>query len=359
MVQKNEYNDFLDIPALADNKSEIFSLLNEGLEKGASDIHLSAGYYPVLRVDNKLLPLVDRPRLTPGYIEKLVHLLLTPEQKETFREQKELDFSYIFKDRAFIRANIFLQKGSVACAIRLIPSEIRSFNELGLPDSVQSFAHRHQGLVLVTGPTGSGKSTTIAAILEEINRTRAAHILTIEDPIEYVFRPRQCIINQREVGRDTKSFKEALRSALREDFDVILIGELRDSESMEAALTIAETGHLVFASVHAGSAATTADRIIDAFPPHYQNQVRTQLANVLLGVIAQRLLPKVHGGRIPATEVMVANTAIISSIKEGKTNQLKSIIETGKSEGMTTFEQSLTELLAQGKVTKETIKALL
>ncbi|MBI2448650.1 PilT/PilU family type 4a pilus ATPase [Candidatus Microgenomates bacterium] len=349
----------MDIPHLTDDKPEIFELLLLGLERKASDLHLSAGHPPILRIDGKLLPVLERPRLTPGYIEKLVGLLLTDDQKKILKEKKELDFSYIFRDQAFLRANAFYQKNSIACIIRLIPSQIRDFESLSLPPSVKKFATYNQGLVLVTGPAGSGKSTTIASIIDEINRTKSEHILTIEDPIEYVFSPKKSVINQREVGRDTNSFSDALKAALREDFNVILIGELRDAESIETALTIAETGHLVFATIHAGSAVATPDRVVNAFPPHYQTQIRSQLSNVLLGVIGQRLVPKIDNGRIPAVEIMMVNQAIANSIKEGKTAQIKSIVETSRSEGMVTFEQSLSALLADKKINEDALRGLI
>lgn len=351
-------SDILDIPHLPEHRAEIFDLLKIALERKASDLHLSAGNHPILRVDGKLFPIFERPRLTPGYIEKLAGLLLTEKQQQTLAENRELDFSYIFNDLAFLRGNVFFQKNTLACVIRIIPANVRTIAELNLPSTLSRFAKETQGLILATGPAGSGKSTTLAAILDEINRTRSEHILTVEDPIEYVFSPRQSIINQREVRRDTHSFKGALISALREDFNVILIGELRDIDSISSALTIAETGHLVFASIHAGSAASTPDRIINAFPPYYQAQIRTQLANVLLGIVAQRLLPRLGGGRTPAVEIMMASGAVKNLIREGKTNQLKSAIETGGEEGMITFEQSIARLLDEGKISEEAVRRI-
>ena len=267
-MENDSTNSFLDIPQLPDNKSEILVLIEAALERGASDLILSAGSNPALRVDGKLMPIFEKPKLTAGYIEKLVGLLITSEQREELLKNKELDVSYIFKDKAFLRINVFFQRSSISAVIRVIPAGIRSFEELNLPDTLKEFTQVQHGLVLVTGPAGSGKSTTIAAILEEINRIRPDHILTIEDPIEYVFKPKQCIIDQRELGRDTLSFKNALRSALREDPDVLLIGEMRDYETIAAALTVAETGHLVFATLHTNSAAQSIDRIVDVFPDH-------------------------------------------------------------------------------------------
>lgn len=349
MAEENEIQ-FDDIPVLNSNKSEIFSLIDFAINQGASDMILSSGCHPSIRVDGNLVPVLEKPKLTSGYIEKLVSMLLNEDQKEDLEEKKELDFSYIFKDQAFLRINAFYQKNTLACVVRIIPSQIRSFEELNLPASFSEFAKPTQGLILVAGPSGSGKSTTIAAILEEINRTRKGHILTIEDPIEYVFKSKQSIINQRELKRDTLSVRRALKSALREDFDVLFIGELRDNEDIEAALDIAETGHLVFATIHSGNAYTVPDRIVGVFPEHQQNQVKNQLANVLLGVIAQRLLPKPDGGRVPALEILMANGAIRNLIREGKTSQIKSIMEVSRGEGMLTFDQSIEELKKEKKI---------
>jgi twitching motility protein PilT len=351
-------NDFMDIPQLPDNKSEIFVLVKTALDRGASDLILSVGSNPTLRIDGKLAPIFEKPKLTAGYIEKLLDLIIAPEQKKIFLQNRELDFSYIFKDEAFLRVNAFFQKGSMSCVIRIIQGNIKSFGELNLPESLKKFTEEMHGLVLVTGPTGSGKSTTIAAILEEINKNRTDHILTIEDPIEYVFKPKQCVVNQRELGRDTLNFKNALRAALREDFDVIFIGELRDMESIEAALDIAETGHLVLATIHSSSAASAPDRVVSAFPPYYQTEIRNQLSNVLIGIVAQRLIPKIDGGRIPAMEIMMVNQAAKNIIKSGKTDQLKTIIETGANEGMISFEQSLSGLIESGKISPESVRKL-
>ncbi len=361
MTEKDKKNskteeDLLGIPKLGDRKSEIFSLIKIALDKGASDIHISAGNHPVLRIDGKLIPVFERPKITPGYSEKLIGFLLTKEQKEKLEKDKELDFSYVYKDLAFLRVNVFFQKNSMACVIRLIPSKIRTLEELNLPSTLKGFTKASSGLVLLSGPTGSGKSSTIAALLEEINRTRTEHIITVEDPIEYVFKPKQSIINQREVRSDTLSFKSALLSALREDFNVLLVGELRDVDSIEAAITIAETGHLVFATVHASIAEDVPDRIIGVFPPFYQPQVRMLLSNVLLGIVAQKLVPKLDGGRVPAIEVMLATRAVKNLIREGKTDQLSSVIETSSEEGMVTFKKSIENLIEEGKVSGDILK---
>ena len=342
--------DYLNLPEINKGKSEIYSLIEIAISYDASDLILSAGSMPNLRVDGKLLPVFEKPRLTHGYIEKLVFMLIGEEQKKTLKEKKELDCSYVFKDKAFLRLNVFYQKGTIACVIRLIPGEVKNFEELNLPLVIRKFTQDPHGLVLVTGPSGSGKSTTIASILEEINRTSQKHILTIEDPIEYIFKPKQCIINQRELARDTLSYSNALKSALREDFDVVFIGELRDQESIEAALNIAESGHLVFSTIHSQDAVSVPERLVNFFPIDSQNSIRNQLAGVLLGVVAQRLIPRIEGGRIPVVETLFTNQAVRNLIKENKSNQLKNIIQTGASEGMMTFEKSLEELIAQGKI---------
>lgn len=345
------------VPTIMHDKDEIFSLIQLAVSQHASDLHLSMGLPPHVRINGKLTPIAGHPALTAGYLEKLIMMLLTPEQKERLKEKRELDFSYIYKDQAFLRCSAFYQKNTLSCVMRIISPRIKSWRELGLPESVAKLFTYKSGLILVVGPTGSGKSTTLAAMIEEINRVSSNHIITVEDPIEYVFTPKMSLINQREVGSDTLSYQNALKSALREDFDVIMIGELRDLESIEAAMQIAEAGHLVFATVHAGDAASTPDRIVNVFPPYYQQQVRTQLSSVLIGVVAQRLIPRTDGsGRIPVVELMLANQAVRTMIREGKGNQLKSIIETGRSEGMVTFEQSLAEMVKAGMIQESTIR---
>lgn len=345
--------DFINIPEFHKSKSEIYSLIDIALSFGASDLILSAGSIPTLRVDGKLLPIFEKPRLTPGYIEKLVGMIIPENKKKILEEKKELDFSYVFSNKAFLRINVFYQKGTLACVLRIVPSIIKNLEELNLSPVIKNFAYENRGLVLIAGPSGSGKSTTIASILEEINRTRSLHILTIEDPIEYVFKPKQSIINQRELGDDTLSYTDALKSSFREDFDVVFIGELRDVESMEAALDIAESGHLVFSTIHAGDASGVPDRFINSFPVGSQNTVRHQLASVLLGVVVQRLIPQIEGGRIPVVEIMFNNSAVSNIIREGKTHQLKNIIQTSSDEGMVTFEKSLNELIEKNKISTE------
>ncbi|MCA1710632.1 MAG: type IV pilus twitching motility protein PilT [Actinobacteria bacterium] len=286
-------------------------------------------------------------------MEKLIRSVLTPEQAATFDREHELDFSFTWDENARFRANAFLQRGSMALALRVIPYEIPTFAQLGLPAVVNSFVNAPQGLVLVTGPTGSGKSTTLASMIDYINQSRACHILTIEDPIEYVHRHKRSAVNQREVGEDTDSFPRALRAALREDPDVLLVGEMRDLETIQIALTIAETGHLVFATLHTNDTAQAVDRIVDVFPGDRQDQIRLQLSNSLSGILHQRLLPRVGGGRVAAFEVLVANTPVRNLIREGKSRQLRNSITTGQKEGMQTLEASLTSLVKQGLVTYE------
>lgn len=330
--------------------AQMKQLLDTAIEKGASDLHVTVGVAPTLRIDGKLLPLTDAGVVTPEVSERLLMSIMTSEQVERLHQRRELDFSFGYQKTRF-RTNAFYQKGNLSAALRLIPVLVKSMEQLGVPPILERFTEPSQGFVIITGPTGHGKSTTLAALIENINQKRPEHIITIEDPIEYVFEHQKSIIVQREVGADTNSFSRALRSALREDPNVILVGEMRDLETIEAALTLAETGHLVFTTLHTNSAAQTADRIIDVFPPHQQQQVRMQLANVLLGVVSQRLLPRVQGGRVLATEIMVANSAVRNTIREGKTHQLPNIIQTSASEGMIALDKVLAELVSRGEIT--------
>lgn len=329
---------------------ELARLLDQTIASKASDLHIVVGINPTLRIDGTLAPLADEPVLDPKQAEAYVLGLLDEQMREDFVQRKELDFSFGFKEYRF-RANAFFQSGTLALALRLIPLEIRSFDQLGLPPVLERFSASGQGLVIITGPTGHGKSTTLAAMINAINEARRGRIITIEDPIEYVFKHKKSIVTQRELGQDTNSFARALRASLREDPDVVLIGEMRDLETVEAALTIAETGHLVFTTLHTNSAAQTADRIIDIFPPHQQQQVRAQLASVLLGVVSQRLIPKVGGGRVAAAELMIANSAVRNTIREGKTHQLPNIIQTSAAEGMISLDKVLAELVSKGEIT--------
>lgn len=330
---------------------EVNKLLMLVLERGASDLHLVAGKPPAIRVDSKLIELKDYEVLSGSAIATMLDVLFDSEEKrKAFKDEKELDFSFSFKDNLRFRVNAYHQKGYPAVAMRLIPNKIRTIEQLLLPASIKNFIEYAQGLVLVVGPTGHGKSTTLAALIDLVNHTRADHIVTIEDPIEYVYIQDKSFINQREVGADTKSFGRALRSVLREDADVVLVGEMRDLESIATTITIAETGHLVFATLHTNNAAQTVDRIIDVFPAYQQNQIRAQLSSILVGVVSQRLLPKVGGGRVPAVEIMVTNNAVANVIREGKTYELPNIIHTSAASGMVGLDKSLADLVRANTV---------
>lgn len=332
------------------------SLLETTIRRNASDLHLLVGTYPTLRIDGRLVPLKDLPILTEQTAEKLIFAMLTEEQKTSFEKEKELDISVALEDEGRFRVNVFYQRGSIGSALRLIPSNIKSLSELGLPAICEKFTEHSQGFVLVTGPTGHGKSTTLASMIEKINQEKPVHIVTIEDPIEYVHESKRAIIDQRELHMDTHSWAKALRSALREDPDVVLVGEMRDLETIAAAITTAETGHLVFATLHTNNSAQTVDRIIDVFPSRQQPQIRMQLAGSLLGVISQRLLPRIGGGRIPATEALIVNAAVRNAIREGKTHQINNIIEVSAAEGMISMDKSLATLVKKGEVTSEDAK---
>lgn len=326
------------------------NLLQQTIDLKASDLHLVAGVPPTVRIDGELRSIQDSGILTPEIIQDALKILLTNEQFERLSVNKELDFSISFNEKARFRVNAYTQKGSFAVAFRRIPLEVPSLESLRLPKITNSFTNLRQGLVLVTGPTGHGKSTTLAAIIDEINKTRASHIVTIEDPIEFVFKPVKSIISQREMRSDTHSWQVALRSVLREDPDVVLIGEMRDFETISAAMTIAETGHLVFGTLHTNSAAQTIDRIVDVFPEDQQNQMRLQLSSVLEAVFSQRLIAASGGGRVVAHEVMLATNAVKTSIREGKTHQIDSIIQTSLEIGMSTLENSLANLIKTNQI---------
>ncbi len=329
----------------------LYDLLKAMIEKGASDLHITTGSPPRLRIDGKLIP-IDHPVLEGAETKALCYSVLTDAQKHKFEEQNELDFSFGLKGLARFRGNLFVQRGVVAGAFRLIPFQIKSFIELGLPPIVAEVAKKPKGLVLVTGPTGSGKSTTLATMVDKINSERSCHIMTIEDPIEYLHSHKKSLINQREVTSDTQSFKNALRHILRQDPDVVLIGEMRDLETIEAALTVAETGHLTFATLHTNSAVQSLNRIIDVFPSHQQEQVRVQLSFVLEGVLAQQLIPRKGGqGRVLAVEVLIPNPAVRNLIREDKIHQIYSVMQTGQAQsGMYTMNQALVELFSKGLI---------
>ena len=326
-------------------------LLEEIVRKNASDLHLQVGLPPMMRLDGVLAPFPGYNPLNSEEVERLVFAILDDDQQKILIKDKEIDFSFAFGDLGRFRVNAFHERGNLAASLRLIPNQIKTITELGMPPVIQSFADFPRGLVLVTGPTGSGKSTTLAALIDKINSEKAQHIITIEDPIEFTHKSKRSAIVQREVHYDTYSFSAALRRSLRQDPDVVLIGEMRDLETISAAITIAETGHLVFATLHTNSAAQSIDRMIDVFPPHQQPQVRSQLANILQGICAQRLVPAIGGGRVVAAEVMIANPAIRNIIREGKTHQLDTVIQTGSDQGMQTMDRTLVKLVQSGVVT--------
>ncbi len=331
----------------------LHQLLKAMLDQGATDLHITTGSPPQLRLDGKLVPL-KTPALGPVETKQLCYSILSDKQKHAFEEALELDLSFGVKGLARFRANVYLQKGAVAGAFRLIPYRIPVFDELGLPVVIKDLARKPRGLILVTGPTGSGKSTTLASMVNMINLERREHIMTIEDPIEYLHSHQKCLVNQREIGPDTESFPRALKSILRQDPDVVLIGEMRDLETIEAALTIAETGHLTFATLHTNSAVQSINRIIDVFPPHQQSQIRAQLSFVLEGILCQSLLPKVGGGRALAIEVMVPNDAIRNLIRDDKLHQIYSQMQIGQgTHGMQTFNQSLSDLVQRGTISRD------
>jgi len=331
----------------------IDELLEIVVENNASDLHIAVGLPPVLRIDGELKVTRYEP-FTPPVAQRMIYDILTDEQIQRYETELELDCSYAMRKIARFRVNVFRDRGNVAAALRLIPTKIPTIQELGLPPIVEELARRPRGLLLVTGPTGSGKSTTLAAIVNQINMERAEHIITIEDPIEYLHTHRKSVINQRELGEDTHSFREALRRVLREDPDVILVGEMRDLETIALAITCAETGHLVMATLHTNNAAESVDRMIDVFPPEQQEQIRIQVSNNLLAILSQQLLPRAgQPGRVAAVEVMVANSAIRNLIRENKAHQMHSIIQTGASVGMQSMDQALRDLYKQGLITYE------
>lgn len=338
------------------NMPKIETLLEECIRRHASDLHIQFGLPPILRVDGALIPIAGFPVLTELALKKIIFTTLDEEQQKIFLKDKEFDYSFTFGDIARFRVNAFHERGKMAAAFRLIPNRIPSINDLGMPLIIETFANFPRGLVLVTGPTGSGKSTTLAALIDKINREKAVHILTIEDPIEFTHKSQRSVVVQREVHYDTYSFSIALRSALREDPDVVLIGELRDLETIASAITIAETGHLVFATLHTNSASQSIDRIIDVFPAHQQPQVKSQLSNILMAICAQRLVPAVGGGRVAAAEILIANSAVRALIRDGKTYQLDTAIQTGADQGMQTMDRTLAKLVKTGVITYDSAR---
>ena len=332
---------------------EIDRLLSYVLEVNASDLHLIAGKPPVIRLDSGLAPIPDYPVFDADRLDDLLLAFLNEAQKAVLTERRQVDFSHAFKAQARFRVNVYYQKGSLAAALRYIPSKIRTVQELGLPEKLLDFANMRQGLVMVVGPTGHGKSTTLAALVDYINHSRAEHIITIEDPMEYLFLADKSLVSQREVGQDAEGFAGAIRATLREDVNVVMIGEMRDLESISTAITVAETGHLVFATLHTNDAPQSVDRIIDVFPAHQQNQIRYQLASSLLGVVSQRLVSTLDGGRMPAVEIMISNNAVRNVIREGRTFELPNIIHTGSADGMIGLDKYLAELVRKGLVKLE------
>jgi twitching motility protein PilT len=332
---------------------KIETLLEEVVRKKGSDLHLQVGLPPMLRVDGALLPVPGAETLNEEVVETLIYAVLDEDQKQVLIKDKELDFSFAFGELGRFRVNAFHERGNLAAALRLIPNEILTVTQLGLPPIIDKFAEFARGLVLITGPTGSGKSTTLAAMIHKINMEQARHIITVEDPIEYTHKSHQSIVVQREVHYDTYSFATALRSVLREDPDVVLIGEMRDLETIASAITIAETGHLVLATLHTNSASQTVDRVIDVFPSHQQAQVRSQMANILMAICSQRLIPSVGGGRVAAAEILVSTPAVCNIIREGKTHQLEAVIQTGSEFGMQSMDKTLVLMIKNGTITYE------
>ena len=338
-------------PTAVPTSVKIEVLLEECVKRNASDLHIQVGLQPILRIDGKLVPIPNTPVLTENMVSTLIFATLDSMQREVLMKDKEFDYSFAFGQIARFRVNAFNERGNLAAAFRLIPTKMPTIDDLVMPQVVSTFADYPRGLVLVTGPTGSGKSTTLAALINKINQEKAVHIVTIEDPIEFTHKSQKSVVVQREVHYDTYSFSRALKSVLRQDPDVVLLGEMRDLETMSSAITIAETGHLVFATLHTNSAAQSIDRMIDVFPAEQQPQIRSQLSNILMAVCSQRLIPAIGGGRVCAAEIMVANSAVRSIIREGKTHQLDTTIQTGASEGMQTMDRTLAKLVQSGVVT--------
>ena len=336
-----------------DASSRLHTFLETVIQEGASDLHLSVGNHPTVRIAGALIPLFQEEKLTDEDTQTFIRELIGEERYVEFQKNQAIDFGYSTSDGNRFRGNGFIQRGSIAIALRLIPKQIRTFSELGLPPILESFAQRQQGFFLVVGPVGQGKSTTLASMVELINTTRAEHIVTIEDPVEYRFKPKKSLIEQREVGVDTPTFGSALRSAFRQDIDVLMVGEMRGPETISSAVTASETGHLVLSTLHTNNAAQTIDRIIDSFPATQQDQVRTQLAGSLAGIFSQRLIPRISGDRVPAYEVLINNSAVSNLIREGRTHEINTVIQTSSQEGMVDMDRSLAELVERGEITVE------
>jgi twitching motility protein PilT len=336
-----------------DYKRELDDLIDIVVSENGSDIHLATASHPIIRVAGSLIPLVKKPILTPKDVEGFLSVLASEKDVNKLHETKELDYSFAAKSGIRFRGNAFYQKGEISIALRLIPNTIRTFHDLGLPPILEMFTERPQGFFLCVGPVGQGKSTTLAAMIELINATRAEHIVTIEDPIEYIFEPKKCLIEQREVGLDTESFQTGLHSAFRQDVDVIMVGEMRGRETIGTAVTAAETGHLVLSTLHTNNAAQTIDRIIDTFPEGQQDQIRLQLSGSLAGIFSQRLIPRISGGLVPAYELLINNAAVSNLVRERRTHEIQTVIETGLEHGMIDMNRSLVELVQKGEITVE------
>lgn len=338
---------------IEDYKTELDSLIETVIKEGASDMHLSEGHQPIIRINGGLVPLIRKTVLQKEDTDAFLSLLMKEDFRKIFLEKKEIDFSYNYKNIARFRGNAFFQQGKVSIALRFIPKSIRTMEDLKLPAILADFARKKQGFFLVVGPVGQGKSTTLASMVELINQERAEHIVTVEDPIEYIYEQKKSIIDQREIHLDTKDFSTALVSALREDVNVLLVGEMRDPETMAAAVTAAETGHLVFSTLHTNNAAQTIDRIIDSFPSDRQDQIRIQLAASLIGVFSQRLIPRISGGRIPAYELLIVNSAVSNLIREKRIHEINTVIETSSDQGMIDMNRYLAELVRKGEISIE------
>jgi len=336
------------------SKELLSTLIEETIHEGASDLHLLVGRHPILRVSGELVPLLKQPQLSAEDTTSFLDEFLSPEDVKLFLARKEIDFSYGFKDAARFRGNAYVERGNIGIALRLIPRKIPTLQELNLPAGLEQFTQKQQGFFLVVGPMGHGKTTTLASLIEMINASRSEHIMTIEDPIEYMYEEKLSIIDQREVRVDTSDFKTALVSLFREDVDVALVGEMREHETISSVVTAAETGHLIFSTLHTNNAAQTVDRIIDVFPPAQQEQIRLQLASSLTGIFSQRLLPRISGGRVPAYELLIVNNAVSNLVREKRTHELSTVIETGFEQGMIDMNRSLADLVRRGEITPET-----
>lgn len=336
-----------------DHTKELHDLMETVIKEDGSDIHISEGRHPTIRVASFLVPLVKKDVLSKENIKGMFNALLNDAHKAVFEEKKEVDFAYTYDNKARFRGSAYMQQGMISIALRLIPQKIRTIEELNLPPILKTFSERQQGFFLVVGPTGQGKSTTLAAIIEMINESRLEHIITIEDPVEYVFSQKKSIIDQREVKTDTPNFHLGLRGVFRQDVDIVMIGEMREPETISTAVTAAETGHFVLSTLHTNTASQTVDRIIDSFPAEQQNQIRLQLAGSLAGIFSQRLIPRISGGLVPAYELLIANSAVSNLIREGRTHEINTVIETSSEEGMIDLNRSLAELVRQGEITVE------